>query len=312
MSYVFLTGMMRSGTTLLQKSLNSHPEIDITYQSKTDVYINTLKEYYRSIGIDKYHVLSHYSPNLDTSFMGLQEWLRNNNSYEVYFEGESEYYSGVKEVLCEEFVPYFISNGIKCINIVRDPRDVICSMSFGNGGKYTGSERPVLFDIKNWRKSVLISEKYKESDYLLTVRMEDLLYNAPNTLSDIYRFLGVTDLPYVELIEIMKKNSWRSNSSFGDRDLFDTNAIGNYSENLPINVQRYIEATCLKEMTLMGYENSLEIDIDRDILNYIEPFEVKRKEFSSSYSTSEFNIEYEINRSRLDLNEVINMELGFK
>ncbi|OCH28662.1 hypothetical protein A6E12_09230 [Aliivibrio fischeri] len=310
MPLLFITGMMRSGTTLLQKALNVHPEINVTYQSRTEEYIKLLKTFYSSIGVNKYHVLSHYSPNKDCSFSDVQKWLLNNAEYEKLFDTQDSYYSGVKEVLSEEFIPYFISNKIKCINIVRDPRDVICSMSFGKGIQYTGSERPVLFDIKNWRKSVLISEIFKESDYLLTIKMEDLLRNPEYIMTQIYRFLNVETITHDDLISEMSKLNWTANSSFGQRKLFDESVINNYKNNLPSEVINYIEATCLNEMNHMGYDAQQDLDVESIIRTYEDPFQVTRNEFLPLYSSNNKNIQYEIERHSLKIKDIIKLEFG--
>ena len=57
---------------------------------------------------------------------------------------------GSKEIFCEEYIPYFLSNGVKVILLIRDPRDIITSLNFGKGADFTGEIRPTLFNIRNW------------------------------------------------------------------------------------------------------------------------------------------------------------------
>lgn len=312
MNKIFITGMMRSGTTLVQKSLNAHPEIELSYQSRTSKYIDLLRKLYSLIGVSKYHVLSHHSPNVDLNLNDINLWLTNNAILEDLFDSSESTYSGLKEVMCEEFVPYFLSKKVKCIVIVRDPRDVICSMSFGNGDKYVGLERPVLFDLKNWRKSALISYAYRESEYLLTIRLEDLILNTTEVMNRIYSFLCIDSIEYTEMIEIMNKIGWKSNSSFGERQLFDIKSIGNYKGNVPIEVIRYIETICRKEMNIFGYNSDSSSHCEEVIKSYSDPFNIFRSEFDSGYSSLPENISYEIKRSHMSIDELVDFELGIK
>lgn len=307
---LFITGMMRSGTTLLQKSLDQHPELSVSYQSKTSLFLDEIKSFHNTLGIKKYHLLSHYSPNLDYKLDDITNWLLKSN---IFFSSLPNSTNGIKiglkEVLAEEFLPFLTTKNIKCINIVRDPRDVITSMSFGNGFEHTGLERPVLFDLKNWRKSVLISEHLKDSENLITIKMEDFLLNPEHSLNKIYNFLEVEKLPIRELIQKLEKGAWKSNSSFGQKKVFDTSVIGNYKKVLTKDVIQYVEAICCKEMQLMDYEITSSTCKEKTICEFNEPFEIKRKEFDKNYTSLDTNVEYELYRSNLSIRQTIKREL---
>ena len=309
---VFLTGMMRSGTTLLQRALDMHSDVSISYQSRTKDFLQCKKSFHQSLNVEKYHLLSHYSGNNEYSLKELNDWLLLNSDVNNLISGSEDRKAfGVKEVLAEEFIPFFIKNGIKCILIVRDPRDVIASMSFGNGAEYTGKERPVLFDLRNWRKSVLIGEVFKNDPNLMVLRMEDLLIHPENVMESIYSFLDIDSLSYESLVEQMNLSSWKGNSSFGEKKAFDTSAIGNYKKVLPSTVIEYIETVCKKEMELMEYDTSTSSSNEVIIHTYVEPFKVDRKEFESNYSSSSENVEYEVRRLNSSIESIIKDELGF-
>ncbi|MDP5255397.1 MULTISPECIES: sulfotransferase [unclassified Vibrio] len=306
---LFLTGMMRSGTTLLQKSLDQHPELNVSYQNKTSLFLNEVKSFHENLGINKYHLLSHYSPNEHYNLENITKWLNKNNFLDSLKTSDFDKKNGLKEVLAEEFLPYLTEKNIKCINIIRDPRDVLSSMSFGNGFEHTGLERPILFDLKNWRKSVLISQYLKDNKNLLTIKMEDLLLDPKDSLEKIYSFLDIEKLPFEILIKKLNEQEWKSNSSFGQKKAFDSSVIGNYKKVLPIKVREYVEAICFKEMEAMEYKTSKLDSKEKIILEFTEPFEIKRKEFKSNYTSSKENIQYELNRSTLPLDKTINREL---
>lgn len=311
MNNIFITGMMRSGTTLLQKALNQHPGLSISYQDKTVNFLDIIKKFHGHLNISKYHLLSHYSPNNDYSLAELTAWLELKADLRVFFPPvtDDSLNFGMKEVLTEEFLPFFTHRQVKCINIIRDPRDVITSMSFGNGFEHTGSERPILFDLRNWRKSVLISEYLERSSYLLTIRMEDLLLNPADTLRKVYKFLEVDDFSFDVLISKLKKSAWKGNSSFGERKAFDPSVIGNYKSALPTDVVEYVETVCFKEMQMMNYtlnNNNSNVEV---LTNFKEPFSVTRDEFEKGYTSLDSNIQYELARANLTLTETINREL---
>ncbi|MEZ9657984.1 sulfotransferase [Vibrio sp. 10N.261.52.F3] len=313
MSRIFLSGMMRSGTTLLQRALDQHPKVSLSYQNKTRKILDLLKKFHGVKNLEKYHLLSHYSPNYDYSIQELTRWLDENVDINTLLSpGESGAIIGVKEVLAEELVPFFVNHGVKCINIVRDPRDVIASISFGNGIEHTGLERPVLFDIKNWRKSVLVSYLLKDSDFLLTIRMEDLIESPESTMLSIYKFLNVDCQSFSILVEKMNASTWKGNSSFGDKKVFDPSAIGNYKTVLSKDVVEYIETTCHEEMKYMKYQRD-NANLNANVISsYSDSFVVNRKEFEPHYSSNSENVSYELNRSSLGIDELIEVEfLGF-
>lgn len=305
---IFLTGMMRSGTTLLQRALNQHPNISVSYQDRTEVFLKSIKKFHKQKKIQKYHLLSHYSPNNDYSLQDIQFWMENELTINELLPDQTNGLSGVKEVLAEEFLPFLINKKVKCINIIRDPRDVIASMSFGNGLEHTGLERPVLFDIKNWRKSVLISQIFKDSKYLLTIRMEDLLHDPESEMANIYKYLEVAPMPYNQLIKKLNESSWKGNSSFGDKKAFDSSAIGNYKIALPNKVIEYIEVTCNQEMKHMGYKKICSSISEKTISSYSDPFTVQRDEFVSNYSSTSENVKYEVERYALSIDKLIELE----
>jgi len=308
---IFLSGMMRSGTTLLQRALNYHDDISLSYQDKTSIFLSIAKRFHQNIGLEKYHLLSHYSGNTDYSLAEFNEWMKANIDFSVEFGNvTSEGYVGVKEVLAEEFIPFFLENDVKCINIVRDPRDVIASMSFGKGKEHTGIQRPVLFDVKNWRKSVVISQMLKRHENFLLLTMEDLLKNPKDSLAKICDFLEVSHFDFEELVKKMNSSKWKGNSSFGEKKAFDPSAIGGYKNNVPDYVVRYIETICAKEMQCMGYELSCDSLDKGTIIDYKDPFEVSRPEFDSDFSSLKENTDYEVKRFDLSVEEVMDLEFN--
>lgn len=298
-------GMMRSGTTLLQKALDAHPEISVAYQSLTDEYLAIKKRFLSDKGINSYHLLAHYNPAVSYSFTEFNSWLGGQDlpKLKVNTCNVSKYF-GNKEVLVEEFFPAHVAAGDKVINIVRDPRDVIASMSFGKGVAHTGKRRPVLFDIRNWRKSFYFSQMLLLNKNFKLVSFENLLKEPKTVLGDVFAWLDVGNVAINDISQALEKN-WVGNSSFTSKKAFDVSAIGGYESNLPESVVKYVEAICYREMIACGYQPSIDsADRENLICTYSDEFAITRDEFPKSYSNSKENIEYEVRRLGLSADEL--------
>ncbi|HXA02826.1 MAG TPA: sulfotransferase domain-containing protein [Cytophagaceae bacterium] len=201
---------------------------------------------------------------------------------------------GSKEILCEEFTPYFIRKGIKVIIVVRDPRDIICSLNFGKGSDFTGEIRPLLYSLRLWRKSIAFSILNLSSPDFMMIRYEDLVVNQNDVLKGIFSFLGLNPE-----VNVLVNKSWKGNSSFGELNSVSDSSVGNYKKMLDENTIAYIENVCRPEMNWAGYEfvnNHLRIE---NIRLYQEPFKIKHRNFGQGYSSDPINMLDEILRIKL-------------
>lgn len=298
-----ITGMMRSGTTLLQRALASHPDVYIEYQPDIQCFIDIKCHYLSSLGLKSSHPLANYNSQDHYKLDDLSLWLqcRESTLIDVYFDKLSLYANrgivGSKEVLIEEFVPFFLANGLKCLIVVRDPRDVLTSLHYGSQTN-TGLNRPTLFEIRNWRKSIQIARKMSNSPFLQIVKYEELVSFPSMMLQKIFAWLGVEAFEYSSVIAKMSEQQWYGNSSFRALRPFDKNNIGNYHTILPKETVGYIEACCSEELLWAGYPHA-EMDLATRleiISNFEEPLNISRNEFESNYSTSEESVSYEFER----------------
>ena len=67
MTNLLVTGMGRSGTTLLDKLLTSHADIDVLSQPFPLVFVDTKKQFLAEKRVDKYFVLNDDLVNRDYS-----------------------------------------------------------------------------------------------------------------------------------------------------------------------------------------------------------------------------------------------------
>lgn len=336
----FVTGCVRSGTTLLEKLLCNHPELSVLSQPFPSLYIKIKKAFLNSIGIDEYFVLSNYVSENRYSFSDFNTYLNNelfstsfvqdgiNSNYSgnmtaglKYEENKEQYLKaiyesltkqnshnvnaklfGSKEVLCEEFAPYFMNNGIKVVHIIRDPRDVISSIKKGDGDKFIGNVKPLLFELRNWRKSVQLAIQCKGNPNFMSLHYEDLIQNTDESLQEICDFLNINDFKpavFSQGIRTQQGDIWSSNSSFeGVSGAISSSSIGKHKELLSQSVNDYISTICFPELTLQGKAEEIKNIQEEIIRNFKEPVPINDSNFDSLYSSTRHNIDYEIDRIR--------------
>lgn len=341
----FITGMLRSGTTLLDKTLCCHPDLSVLSQPFIKLFIEAKKAFYNDIcGYSIYHVLHNYFNEESYSVNDLNEFLSSFDiSKELIHEVVYDYLKsmnnkiicknsilnipsgnidnvykklisslkhkeyalkcGAKEVMCEEFMPYFVKSGIKCILIVRDPRDIIASLNFGNGKNYGGNIRPTLFNIRNWRKSIAFLIELEGHENFLSLKYEDLVSNPNNVLNKIAKFLDVDNYKnefFEKSIYDQNGSLWFSNSSHMPEKGITNKSVGSFRNRLSDKVVSYVEATCYPEMKVLGYEfNNKNLPNFSMIKEFKEVFPIERSEFNSYYEMEKENVEAEINRLKL-------------
>jgi len=337
-SSFFITGCVRSGTTLLEKLLCNHPELSALSQPFPSLYIKIKKAFINSLGIDEYFVLSNYvgenrycfndfdaylnkelfsssfvQDEINSSYSGnltfnLKYEIKNEQNFKGVYELLTKQNShnsnaklfGSKEVLCEEFAPYFIKNGIKVIHIVRDPRDVISSIKKGDGDKFIGNVKPLLFELRNWRKSVQFAIQFQGNPNFMSLNYEDLVQDTDESLLKICGFLNVEAFnpeAFNQGIRTQRGDIWSSNSSFGGvSGTISSSSIGKHKELLSQDVNNYISTICLPELNKLSIMHTSNMDFTKTIEDFVEPHAVTDSHLPSDFSSSQEAIDYEIQR----------------
>jgi hypothetical protein len=332
----FISGYVRSGTTLLDKLLSNHSCISALSQALPSIFIAIKKRFLKKINVDDYYSLSHYcgenrySPSDFLTFLNNElvsvEFISDalNNGYSGQYTKISidpnlknmtfiEWYRilvcenrhklnanvfGDKEVLCEEYVPYFINNEIKVVHIIRNPMDVVNSIYFGKGDKYVGSIKPILFTLHNWRKSAQLALQFSTYPNFLLVHYEKLVTNKRLELKSLFSFLEVeneTDSILSDKIRDQTGEIWLSNSSFQPTNNVNGSRVGNYHRNLSSSLIEYINFICYPELEQLSYD-VLSGD-GLDIINkFSEPFNVNDQHIRHDYSCNNEIKEIEIER----------------
>lgn len=315
MNNLFITGMGRSGTTLLDKLLTNHRRIDVLSQPLPLIFIEAKKRFLKEKGDDKYYVLNDdlisrdypqeefdaYLKNFQIKMFDIKNIFKKMEDYsgqcakrdressvdqcllhgyknvcekclEFYEMDKQAAYLGVKESMCEEFLPYFSHNGYKSIVIIRDPRDVLASANYPKKVKYLGERKPALFILKTWRKSaeyIFLLKKYNNFHFL---RYEDLVNHPYRELDRITDFLQIerfSPTTFNNGVFDRKGKPWLPNTSFELGETFiSKKSQGVYQEVLSDEEIAYTEAVCGYEMQWLGYSVSTNSDKQDIIINF--------------------------------------------
>jgi hypothetical protein len=342
---LFVTGMARSGTTLLEKMLASHPRISLLSQPFPHLFVHAKRRFIESLGLAQpLHPLGHLFQNecyrdseLASFLTGLTlsaarlrqifeqmadysgQWTRPHD-LDCVLEGldrlgfaatiraldrrmahrERADGYGSKEIRCEEFVPHLLSEGFHCLVVIRDPRDVIASMNFGQGERFVGASRPVLFDLRMWRKSVAYALQHADHPRFHWMRYEDLVSAPADEASRLAAWLGLEPYPVSMFSQGLRDQSgrpWQGNSSYAGQTAIHADSVGAYRRCLDADWLRYIETVCFPEMRRLGYKLGLD-EPDLDHLGaFRERIALRTDDLPADYSSRADNVEAE--RARL-------------
>ena len=361
-----ITGLYRSGTTLLDKLLHTHPALVVASQPFPSLFIYTKKKFLDQKGINKrypinslfmedeynlsefilfiqnhyygqedrdiiIHNLSHYEGINTPEFVEYcikNNVLKNdqNNQFSTlydslvqllppYLQKPDPSMIGTKEIICEEFIPWFLSTGKKVVHILRDPRDIAASLSTDKNGKYMGASRPLLYTLRMWRKSVAFKLAFSDHPNYFYVRYEDLVSDPLPILNQLADFLRVSSFSmslFDQGIYDQMGNRWKGNSSFGNYNFISTSSVGKYQLHLPPNIVQYIDLLCAPEMKFLGYDGYPSPIKNIDLIDEIKIIEnVGNPRFKHDFSTSTDNLLFEKQRLRKLSEPLSNNEARF-
>lgn len=182
---------------------------------------------------------------------------------------------GCKEVACEELFPLFLEHGFRCLLVLRDPRDVVASLNYGL--RLGGARRPTLFTIRAWRKSVAFALTCEPSRRFSWFRYEDLAADPQSVIDDVTAMLDLdrSGFDFTRLVDATGAE-WTGNSSHRRHSGVSAASIGAFQDLLPPEVSAFIEAACLPELQLLGYQTSLsDAEARRVIRGFRDPYQTR-------------------------------------
>ena len=350
----FITGMLRSGTSLLQTILTNHPDLFVAYQPYNQFFIDIKNLFLNEKCMQRMLPLGDGLEDSEKDKVDFIEWLsskvfssedvlklsqscvqgkggsardllglislESGNFFSLHKQLVNElakFYSessqnnkwiGTKEILCEEFLPFFNLIQIPNFLIIRDPRAMICSACHGKYLDQVKDRYPILMLIRLWRKSVEYINLLKDSPYFHWLRYEDLVLNQKFEVDRITQRLKVSEFKKVQLKQNLldhKGQEWKGNSSFGEKNGVDSVLNESWRELLTYEEIRFIEACTIKEREQLGYLGSSDLNAG-DIQNFFENTELVRSSYLSHYALNDINRNFEINRQ----NEALSKEIA--
>lgn len=345
---LFVTGMQRSGTTLLDKLLAGHPEVSLLSQPFPFLFLHAKRQLLRQLGgpEDPYPLGSlfretRYRPEdlvpflarlrLDRAtlrelFEAMQGWSGQGERfdpgqvaaaldrlapgdfhatvaqlYRALAHRPAARWCGGKEILCEEFLPYLLDRGCRCLLILRDPRDVVASLNSGRGEDFGGRRKPTLFNLRNWRKSVAFGLALAGRPGFLALRYEDLVAAPLAELDRIAALLGISPFDeswFAAGLRDQAGQPWSGNSSHLAFQGIGRDSVGAYARLLPPDVIAFVEAACQPEMRRLGYAVGLPAEEAPAVLcGFVDPYAGERPELAACDSAA--SREDEVRRLRL-------------
>ena len=268
-SPILITGVYRSGTTLLSNMLGAHPKINFTYGTVnylrwvTKPYLKPVT--YKDIVSDcaslvgqrfnkKLRIENILSKIESTGSEPTHDLIYNAIMHE-YFNDEGRW--GEKILMEWRNIPLFLTwfpNG-KVIHIIRDPRDVTASfknMTFEKGDRYLDA----VFACIDSMDAALEYENTISRNNYLSIKYEDLILDSGSSLTTICEFLGeefshtmLDESAYVD--QMGNKFDAAAHSSFGERG---GGVMSGASRSLDLKALALINWAAKDRMTLFDYE----------------------------------------------------------
>ena len=236
--YFFIGGCGRSGTTLVQKIICAHSQVN---GAEEFGYGEGLLKLYRDMNLKAdMGMLDSYLTNKDQlkeDFRGFyNSFFRKLNSDKVQFVSEK---TPSNIFVIDELLTLFPD--AMFINVIRDGRDVVAShmkvkRRYKNKGRFAGFN--VVSVCRLWNRSIDQYFKYKDHSRVYSIAFESLLDNPTAELEKLCSFLGLDFEDQLLSPEKMENDAkahindiWYTKNMFGQS--FNTENIGKWRRMNP-------------------------------------------------------------------------------
>ena len=305
----FITGFPRSGTTLVERLIANQEDTFVAHQLFPTLLINLKKAFLKETGnLRSYPFIPYpnskeriefnaYLEGKHISELEYKTWMLEGADYPAMGEkailktlpllsgslnnvisnqlksmsSSSDQIIGFKDVMMDEFIPYFEKQDFKNVVVVRDPRAVIASLI---NSSEMGEYRPTLYNLQLWKRMLRTAEVNNAH----VIKYEDLVSNSGYTLKALSNYLGKEVSVEVFPLKNNKGEDWNGNSSFKQLDQLSSHGVDGYKNKLSNKAITYIESICKQEMETLGYTTSKASNLI-DILSLEDPFEITHRNF---------------------------------
>lgn len=255
MKIAFIVGSSRSGTSILGELIASHPETNYVFEEEVWKKLVSKK--------DGSHVVSVKEVD-DQKKKKLRSWMA------CYKKGEKIIIEKNPRHIVHLPLIKDIFPEAKIIHIVRDGRDVACSLKSGLCGKTWAHVKPprwkeieknyegVIRCAWAWRDIMEIAVKDLTIISHLRVRYEDLIKNPQGVAKDVMRYLEIENhekvIKFCDRIQNETKNSYSAkNQSRWSADDHE-NRIGRWKENMTESEKLEVEKILRPLLNKFGYK----------------------------------------------------------
>ena len=268
---LFIVGRGRSGTSLLQTILNTHPQISVAPEAQ---FIMFLRRRYQNANWNESRIaafardlwLEERMENWHLEPEALKQQLLKHNENadfatlckEVYYQyGLSKQKKQLKIVGDKNphyalYLKHLIDlyPNAKFVHIVRDPRDTVLSYKAVN---FDADHTATLANRWNIYNKAIVKFSKKMPGKFYFLRFEDLLTKPEKTLTQLCEFIGVEYEP--EMLNFYKKEQdWEADFRKNLKNPLDPNKAYRWKKEMSQSNIQYASAITRKMATEFGYE----------------------------------------------------------
>ncbi len=251
----FIVGVSRSGTSILGELVGAHPDVKYIFEAYVPWRIAG-----RGIGGSDRFTAEQATPSVRRFIRWWFRWRK--GGARIVIE------KNPRNILRVPFLRAVFPEA-KFIHIVRDGRDVVCSLLPGIGGRFWAHERPPQWReiFSRYRGVVRCAHAWKEIMRIglndladvphLQIRYEDLVTDPEEIARQVFAYLGLSLHPAV--IEFCRKIQDATEGSYqakyqtvwSRRD--HRRRVGRWRENLTAEQQREIVRILAPTLESLGY-----------------------------------------------------------
>jgi len=229
---LIIAGHSRSGTSILNRLCNSHPQIAVTKELGSFAYLGSTFPQYSKLIIKRWRFIRNFWPvDAKTNRRRLQDYFKNTIFFTRFLIGiglqreervtHKTVESSLRKIYPKTFIvgdkwPYYTFklpelkglDGVKCLVIYRDCRDVTSSFLQKTRTNWQGQDWIANLQTtdqiaERWVKMITIMESC--ADEIYTIRYEDLAFDPQKTMASIGEWLQID--PQLFSTGIMKPSS---------------------------------------------------------------------------------------------------------
>lgn len=256
---VFITGVQRSGTTLLATLLTNHPQIYVSPKVKSYRWLTLFNSYERLLlrhpNVDQQTVLKHFFKKDTELFSGQLEEQPTGSAINLLNGAIDTFLKEKNKRIWLEKAPhmefysrdlfYYYPNA-KIIHLIRDVRAVAAS-------RYHRKSNDIRAAAQEWMQSCSIAMAHQQligEDNIIIILYEDLLRKPEQTMTRIMSFLGEeyhTDLLSLQGEELQAADSYVKNS-------LDDSRTNSWQNELTDKQIKQVESVAGQILCKFGYE----------------------------------------------------------